>query len=178
MSDLTESNSNPIEQEAQGAEEHISAEQAHADEYAEDGQVEHDGDAEAGEHSEDHGEAEHDEAGEHDGEAEHGEAGEHDGEAGEHGEADYDEYEEEVPTYDAQVTIVYLGPTAPHWDFRSDFGDVEIVEAFKLRVQARLLLLPPHDPQFRRNRERVNRDAESANISLAWDLGYEEETTD
>jgi len=75
----------------------------------------------------------------------------------------------------AHVKIVYLGPTSPHWDFRSDFGDSAFVESFKLRVQARLLLLPPHDPQFRRNRERVNRDAERSNILLEWDLGYDEE---
>jgi hypothetical protein len=68
----------------------------------------------------------------------------------------------------AHVKIVYLGPTAPHWDFRSDFGDSGFVDAFKL------LLLPPHDPQFRRNRERVNRDAERSNILLEWDLGYDE----
>ena len=35
------------------------------------------------------------------------------------------------------------------------------------RVNARLMLLPPHDPQFKRNRERVNRDAERENIILA-----------
>lgn len=25
----------------------------------------------------------------------------------------------------AHVTVVYLGPVAPHWDLRSDFGDRE-----------------------------------------------------
>jgi hypothetical protein len=30
------------------------------------------------------------------------------------------------------------------------------------------------DPQFRRNRERVNRDAERELISLEWDLGISE----
>ena len=49
------------------------------------------------------------------------------------------------------------------------------IEDFRGRVQARLLLLPPHDPQFRRNRERVNRDAERINLHLEWDLGYEED---
>lgn len=78
---------------------------------------------------------------------------------------------------EAHVKIVYLGPTSPHWDFRSDFGDSGFVESFKLRVMARLLLLPPHDPQFRRNRERVNRDAERSNILLEWDLGYDEESS-
>ncbi len=35
-----------------------------------------------------------------------------------------------------------------------------MIDAFRDRVNARLVLLPPHDPQFRRNRERVIRDAE------------------
>ena len=40
---------------------------------------------------------------------------------------------------------------------------------------ARLQLLPPHDPQFRRNRERVIRDAEREAFTLDWDLGYDED---
>ena len=40
---------------------------------------------------------------------------------------------------------------------------------------ARLVLLPPHDPQFRRNRERVVRDAERENLLLDWDLGMPDE---
>lgn len=76
------------------------------------------------------------------------------------------------------VKIIYLGPVAPHWDFRSDFGDSSLIDDFRARVTARLLLLPPHDPQFRRNRERVNRDAERENLMLEWDLGYEEETSE
>ena len=46
------------------------------------------------------------------------------------------------------------------------------MDSFRDRVNARLLLLPPHDPQFRRNRERVNRDGERENIVVEWDLGY------
>ncbi len=45
------------------------------------------------------------------------------------------------------------------------------------RALARLQLLPPHDPQFRRNRERVARDAERERLILEWDLGYEEPET-
>ena len=74
-----------------------------------------------------------------------------------------------------QATIVYLGSTAPHWDIRADFGEREPMDAFRDRVNARLLLLPPHDPQFRRNRERVNRDAERERIVVVWDLGYSED---
>ena len=75
----------------------------------------------------------------------------------------------------AHARMVYLGPVAPHWDIQSDWGDEAMIEAFRSRVRARLVLLPPHDPQFRRNRERVNRDAERERILLEWDLGYPED---
>ncbi len=74
--------------------------------------------------------------------------------------------------------MLYLGPVSPHWDFISEFGDTKVIEQFKLRAEARLLLLPPHDPQFRRNRERIVRDAERENLLLDWDLGYDEEEED
>ena len=74
----------------------------------------------------------------------------------------------------ASVVIVYLGPVAPHWEVRARFGDRKLIDEFRARVLARLTLLPPHDPQFRRNRERVVRDAERENIQLEWDLGYPE----
>jgi hypothetical protein len=73
------------------------------------------------------------------------------------------------------VRVVYLGPVAPHWEVRSDFGDPALIEEFRRRTMARLVLLPPHDPQYRRNRERVIRDAERENILLEWDLGVPEE---
>jgi hypothetical protein len=73
------------------------------------------------------------------------------------------------------VRVVYLGPVAPHWEVQSDFGDRNLIEEFRQRVLARLVLLPPHDPQFRRNRERVVRDAERENLLLDWDLGLPEE---
>ena len=73
------------------------------------------------------------------------------------------------------VRVVYLGPVAPHWEVQSDFGDPELIEAFRHRTMARLVLLPPHDPQYRRNRERVIRDAERENITLEGDLGVPEE---
>jgi hypothetical protein len=73
------------------------------------------------------------------------------------------------------VKIVYLGPVAPHWDVHGVFGDARVIDEFRQRAVARLQLLPPHDPQFRRNRERVNRDAERERLALEWDLGYTEE---
>ena len=73
------------------------------------------------------------------------------------------------------VRVVYLGPVAPHWEIQSEFGDRQLIDQFRDRALARLLLLPPHDPQFRRNRERVVRDAERENLLLDWDLGIPEE---
>ena len=66
---------------------------------------------------------------------------------------------------------MYLGPVAPHWEVESEFGERTVVEEFRARVLARLVLLNREDPQFRRNRERVKRDAERENILLEWDLG-------
>ena len=82
--------------------------------------------------------------------------------------------EVERPPPVGAVRIIYLGPVAPHWEIRGEFGDRSLIDSFRDRVNARLLLLPPHDPQFRRNRERVNRDAERENLTLTWDLGYED----
>lgn len=85
---------------------------------------------------------------------------------------------EELASPVAHVTIVYLGPVAPHWEVRPHFGDEKLIEGFRTRLEARLLLLPKHDPQFRRNRERVNRDAERELIRVDWDLGDEMAPTD
>ena len=81
--------------------------------------------------------------------------------------------ERQAPVGD--VKVVYLGPAAPHWDIRSSFGDPRLIESCRDRIHARLMLLPPHDPHFRRNRERINRDAERENVIISWDLGYDEE---
>ena len=72
------------------------------------------------------------------------------------------------------IRLFYRGPVAPHWDVQSDFGDRSVIDDFRARALARLELLPPHDPQFRRNRERVARDAERENLLLEWDLGMPE----
>lgn len=78
--------------------------------------------------------------------------------------------EEQVPPQ-GHVRIIYTGPVAPHWEIHSDFGDPRVIDQFRDRAMARLLLLPPHDPQFRRNRERVARDAEREHLLIDWDLG-------
>jgi hypothetical protein len=71
----------------------------------------------------------------------------------------------------AHVRIVYLGPVSPHWEVYGDYGDRSLIDEFRTRVFARLVLLPRDDPQFRRNRERIARDAERENITVEWDLG-------
>lgn len=76
------------------------------------------------------------------------------------------------------IRIVYLGPVAPHWEIEGIYGDEAAVDEFRRRANARLQLLPPHDPQFRRNRERVVRDAERENYELHWDLGMPDDETD
>ena len=83
--------------------------------------------------------------------------------------------EEEQGPPQGEVRIVYLGPTAPHWEIHGVFGDSRLIDGFRDRVMARLMLLPPHDPQFRRNRERVARDAERERLILSWDLGMPDE---
>ncbi len=85
----------------------------------------------------------------------------------------YIEPEEDLPPV-AHVTLVYNGPVAPHWEMRVRYGDQKMLDDFWTRVHARLLLLPKHDPQFRRNRERVNRDAERELIICDWDLGEDD----
>lgn len=74
----------------------------------------------------------------------------------------------------AHVRIVYLGPVAPHWEVYGDYGDRTLLDEFRTRALARLVLLPRDDPQFRRNRERIMRDAEREAIGVEWDLGYPE----
>src|SRR5262249_60397306 len=81
---------------------------------------------------------------------------------------------EEIPPQ-GHVKVVSLGPVAPHWDVHGIFGAGRTLSEFRQRALARLQLLPPHDPQFRRNRERVARDAEREHLILEWDLGYDEE---
>ena len=74
----------------------------------------------------------------------------------------------------AHVRIVFLGPVSPHWEVYGDYGDRAVIDEFRTRILARLVLLPRDDPQFRRNRERIMRDAERENITVEFDLGLVE----
>ena len=82
---------------------------------------------------------------------------------------------EEIPPQ-GHVKIVYTGSVAPHWEIHRVFGDQRAIDEFRQRAMARLQLLPVYDPQFRRNRERVARDAEREHLILEWDLGDEPES--
>lgn len=74
-----------------------------------------------------------------------------------------------IPPVVAHARIVYQGPVSPHWEVSADWGDPALLEEFRARVLARLVLLPKDDPQFRRNAARINRDAEREGISVEWD---------
>lgn len=78
---------------------------------------------------------------------------------------------EEAPAPRAHARVVYLGPVSPHWEVYGDWGERQVLDEFRARALARLVLLPRDDPQFRRNKERINRDAERELISLEWELG-------
>lgn len=71
----------------------------------------------------------------------------------------------------AHARITYMGPVSPHWEVYGEWGDRNLVEEFRARVLARLVLLPRDDPQFRRNMARIVRDAEREGITLEWDMG-------
>ena len=62
------------------------------------------------------------------------------------------EEQEEPQPPRGHVRVVYLGPVAPHWEVQSTYGEASLIDPFRDRTLARLTLLPPHDPQFRRNR--------------------------
>lgn len=70
----------------------------------------------------------------------------------------------------AHARIVFLGPVAPHWEVYGDWGDRAVLEEFRARVLARLVLLPRFDPQFKRNYLRILRDALREGITLEWDM--------
>jgi hypothetical protein len=75
------------------------------------------------------------------------------------------------------VKVVYLGPVVRHWEVDGVFGDGSLIDEFREPALARLQLLPAPGPEYRRNRERLARDAERERLILDWDLGYEEPET-
>ena len=71
----------------------------------------------------------------------------------------------------AHARITFLGAVSPHWEVYGEWGDQTVLDEFRSRVLARLVLLPRDDPQFRRNMARIVRDAERELISIEWDMG-------
>ena len=71
----------------------------------------------------------------------------------------------------AHARITFLGAIAPHWEVYGEYGDENVLEEFRNRVLARLVLLSRDDPQVRRNMARIVRDAEREGITLEWDMG-------
>ena len=71
----------------------------------------------------------------------------------------------------AHARIAFLGAVSPHWEVYLEWGDQTIIDEFRSRVLARLVLLHRDDPQFRRNMARIVRDAERELISIEWDMG-------
>ncbi len=78
-----------------------------------------------------------------------------------------EELEEEVP-YAGTMRINFIGHTLPHWRYEYVEGERAKIEDLVRRANADIGLLPPNDPQFRRNRDRVQRDAEREGITVEW----------
>ncbi|MCC7076413.1 MAG: hypothetical protein IT198_04740 [Acidimicrobiia bacterium] len=79
-----------------------------------------------------------------------------------------DEFVEEEIEYAGTVRIAYTGPVIPHWRYELVEGDRESITELVHRANSVIGLLPPGDPQFRRNRDRVQRDAERNGITIEW----------
>lgn len=78
-----------------------------------------------------------------------------------------DTLEEEIE-HTGTVRIAYTGPVIPHWRYELVEGDREIITELVHRANSVIGLLPPTDPQFRRNRDRVQRDADRNGITVEW----------
>jgi len=93
---------------------------------------------------------------------------------------DYDQYErqnccgetmneeEEVPEYQGTLRIIHRGSVIPHWRYEYVEGARNVIEDVVRRANAVLGFLPPGDPQFRRNRDRVQRDADREGVTVEW----------
>ncbi len=86
---------------------------------------------------------------------------------------DSENMEDGSPEPVGTATITYTGHLVPYWDIELDGRDQRILESFRDRAMARLTMLPPYDPQFRRNGDRVSKEAEREGIVLQWNLGTE-----
>jgi hypothetical protein len=73
----------------------------------------------------------------------------------------------EVP-HVGTLRVTYTGPVIPHWRWEFVEGDRTVIQELVRRANAVIGLLPPRDPQFRRNRSRVDGDAAREGIEIIW----------
>ncbi len=69
-----------------------------------------------------------------------------------------------------RVSITYIGPVAPYWEFELGEGPEKVLASFIDRAKARLTMLPPYDRQFDRNSGRISQDAAREGIEIDWIL--------
>ena len=63
---------------------------------------------------------------------------------------------------------IFLRRSSQKSEIVGDYGDPDLIDEFARRAYMRLLYVPMKDSQFRRNRERVNKDAENEGVSVEW----------
>ena len=66
------------------------------------------------------------------------------------------------------LRITFVGNSLPHWRYEFVEGDRSLIEELVRRANAVIGLLPPSDPQSRRNRDRVQRDGEREGVTVEW----------
>lgn len=76
--------------------------------------------------------------------------------------------EEEVVEPQGTVRVTFTGPVIPHWRYEFVEGNREVIQDLVRRANTVIGLLPPGDPQFRRNQNRVQRDADREAVTIEW----------
>lgn len=66
------------------------------------------------------------------------------------------------------VRVTFTGPVIPHWRYEFVEGNREVIQDLVRRANTVIGLLPPGDPQFRRNQNRVQRDADREAVTIEW----------
>ncbi|MBX7159295.1 MAG: hypothetical protein K1X95_03310 [Acidimicrobiia bacterium] len=76
--------------------------------------------------------------------------------------------EQEVLEPQGTVRITFTGSVIPHWRYEFVEGNREVIQDLVRRANTVIGLLPPGDPQFRRNQNRVQRDADREAVTIEW----------
>lgn len=66
------------------------------------------------------------------------------------------------------VRVTFTGPVIPHWRYEFVEGNRDVIQDLVRRANTVIGLLPPGDPQFRRNQNRVQRDADREAVTIEW----------